>query len=90
MAVLRQQYPLANLAALKTEIVRVTALALNERVVINARSGEGSSHSGELVFTRMEYLGVLIDLQREIDPDFVEPPTGNAVRYANHGCRYVE
>lgn len=89
MAVLRQKYPAANLTALKVEIARVLPLAL-ANVTITASSSEGASQSGEISLPRMDYLAALIDLQQEIDPDFIAPPTGDITRYANHGCRYVE
>lgn len=90
IAVLRQEYPASNLEALKKEIRRVTLLAIGSQVVLNASSSEGASQSGQIVLTRIDYLGVLIDLQKEIDPDFVHAPGSGVIRYADHSCRYAE
>lgn len=80
----------ADLTALRGEIDRVGAMAMNTRLNLTGQSFEGGSHNGEVAFTAMEYLRALLDVEAELDPASVGTAASSSIRYADHSCRIAE
>ncbi len=70
---LRRKYA-ADLTGLRALADTVATEALGDAVTLTGQSFEGASHSGQLVFPRIDYLAAIEDVIRELDTALVASP----------------
>lgn len=81
---LRRKYA-ADLTGLRALADQIATEALGDAVTLTGQSSDGASHTGQLVFPRIDYLAAIEDIIRELDPDLVESPA-EATRAVFRAC----
>lgn len=77
---LRRKYA-TDLVGLKRLADQVASEALGDAVTLTGQSAEGASHTGVLVFARIDYLAAIEQVIAEIDPDATPSPAESSTAY---------